>query len=255
MAVDKNSYLPKHQEKFTVHAHDAIVMILLGLARKNVNLSVEFNSGADLLLSVVLDVDPENDVVYFDVSANEKLNHRLLFSREANFLAIYDGAVVQWASTGVSSDEIDGRRAFRVTIPKKLHYVQRRDSYRVDTPIANPVICLMPMTDGREVSLRLVDICVGGISVILPSDPEPAIKESAEFQNCRITHHDLGIVTVTLIARSFWEVTLKNGNKSRRAGLEFVDLRAETQSMIQRFVYRLERRLIATTKVKDRICA
>ena len=155
---------------------------------------------------------------------------------------------MQWASSAVESAEFEGRRAFRVAIPEKLQRIQRRGSYRVNTPITNPVMCWVPIRPDHEVDLPLVDICVEGIGVILPSTPEPAIQKYAEFKNCRIEHPDLGVVVVTLIVQNVWEVTLKNGSKSPRAGLEFVDIQAGTESIIQRFVYKMERILIATSK-------
>ena len=96
--------------------------------------------------------------------------------------------------------------------------------------------------------MPLVDICAEGIGVILPSGPEPEFEKYAEFKKCTLEHEDLGVVEVDLVFKTFWEVTLVNGTKSQRAGLEFDDIPTRIQSIIQRYVYKLERLLIATSK-------
>ena len=250
MAAAKNRYLSDDHEDFTVSDRDALISVLQGLARKNVVLSGAFNSGADLLLTAVLDVDPKENVVYLDVNANEERNQLFLQSKRVIFFSFFDGVKVQWASTAIESGEYEGRKAFLISIPEKLQRVQRRGAFRINTPITNPAICTIPLASGEEVTLPLVDICVEGIGVILPSTPVPEIQKYAEFKKCRIEHEDLGVVEATLVVQSIWEVTLKNGSKSPRAGLEFVDIRAGTQSVIQRYVYKLERIVIATSKEK-----
>jgi c-di-GMP-binding flagellar brake protein YcgR len=42
-------------------------------------------------------------------------------------------------------------------------------------------------------------------------------------------------------------VTLRNGNKSLRAGCQFIDMRPNIQSMIQRYIIKLERDRIVHT--------
>jgi len=52
-------------------------------------------------------------------------------------------------------------------------------------------------------------------------------------------------VEATLRIQNTFEVTLKNGHKSLRSGCQFVDLRPAMQSLIQRYILKLERERIA----------
>ena len=55
----------------------------------------------------------------------------------------------------------------------------------------------------------------------------------------------MGTAEFTLSIQSTWEVTMKNGLKSLRAGCQFVDMRASTEALIQRYIIKLERERIA----------
>ncbi len=140
----------------------------------------------------------------------------------------------------------EGGRAFRVAIPDRLQRIQRRGSYRVNTPITNPVMCKIAVSPKLELSMPLFDICIEGIGIILPETPDPAFVKLANFKNCRLEHTDIGVLEVSLFVKSMWEITLKNNAKAQRAGLEFTNLLPGIQNKIQRYVYQLERQLMAT---------
>jgi flagellar brake protein len=241
-------YVSDNDDEFAIYNRDDIVMILQGLAQKHVPLSATFNAGMEVLLTEVLDVDGKAGAVYLDVNSNEEFNQDLLQSKRITFNAFFSGAKVMWTSTAVQSAEYEGRKAFRLVLPDRVQRIQRRGSFRVNTPIINPVICQIPISKTETLTAPLFDICVEGIGLVLPSPPEPAIQKFAEFKNCKIEHPDLGVIVVTLYVKSIWEITLKNGNKAQRAGLEFADISTGTQSVIQRFVHKMERQLIATSK-------
>ena len=252
MNASKQSYLSDDHEDFTVSDRDVIITVMSGLALKRVTLSGSFNAGAELLLTEVLNVSPEEGLIYLDANANEELNQRFAQSERVIFFSFFEGVKVQWTSTQIGRGEFDGYKAFRIAIPEKIQRIQRRGSYRVNTPITNPAICRIKIEPDREVVLPLVDICAEGIGVIMPKGPEPEFEKNAEFKNSTIEHEDIGVVEVDLVFKTFWEVTLVNGTKSQRAGIEFGELPPRTRSIIQRYVYKLERLLIATSKTARR---
>lgn len=53
------------------------------------------------------------------------------------------------------------------------------------------------------------------------------------------------MLELTLRIQSTFEVTLKNGNKSLRSGCQFINLHPSMQSLIQRYIIKLERKRIA----------
>jgi len=52
---------------------------------------------------------------------------------------------------------------------------------------------------------------------------------------------EIGNIVATMEIRNVFEVTLRNGLKSKRAGCQFINLSANMQSMIQRYIIKVER--------------
>ena len=54
---------------------------------------------------------------------------------------------------------------------------------------------------------------------------------------------DIGTINADIEIVNVFEVTLKNGKKSNRAGCGFINLSQKMQAMIQRFIIQAERKL------------
>jgi len=248
MANNRNRYLSDDAEDFTVSSRESIIGIFNDLAAGNITLSGMFNSGSEVLLTVVIGVDAGAGAIYLDVNANEERNQQFLKAARVVFMAQANGAKIQWTSFDIAADNYQGYRVFRIPLPETLQRVQRRSAFRISTPMVNPVMCEVPVSPEHTLTVPLVDLCVEGCGVILPDPPEPAIQKNAEFSGCRLMHEEFLVEGLTLAVQSIWTVTLKNGQPSHRAGLEFVDMRRQDEPLIQRFVYALERRRITTLK-------
>lgn len=249
--ANSRSYLSDEHEDFTVSHRKTILSILEALIRRRVTLSGAFNSGSEVLLTAIIDYDADDDVIYLDVNSNAERNDEFLRSERVIFFGFFDGIKVQWTSTGVRSVDFERQKAFAIEIPKKLQRIQRRGSFRIATPVHNPVLCRIRLKPDHEIVMPLVDICAEGVGVTLPDPPDPAVEKNAVFQTCRIEHPDLGVIEVPVVVQSLWEVTLKNGTKSQRAGIEFINIGATRQALIQRYIYKLEREKL--TNASDRI--
>jgi c-di-GMP-binding flagellar brake protein YcgR len=241
-------YVSDNDEEFAVYDHDVIVNLLRGMARANIALTGTFNAGADVLLTQVIDVDADGGLVYLDVNVNEEFNKHILQSKRITFNAFFGGAKILWHSASVRDVQYEGSRAFGIALPERLQRIQRRGAFRVPTPVMNPVICKINVNKDLQLTMPLFDICIEGIGLMVPTPPDPAFHRLTEFRNCTIEHPDLGVHEVSLFVKSIWEITLANGSKALRAGLEFTHPDPKVQSKIQKFVYKLERNIIANQK-------
>lgn len=226
---------------FLIRDQDEIIRILSSLERTKAMLSVSFNDGGDFMLSEVLGVDPSQKAVYLDPSADPEINQRLLAARAAYFMSREDGVITRWTSKQVFPAQHADRPALRVSLPELLRRIQRRAYFRVATPIANPVICGIRVSEKQLIELALVDICAEGIGVILPPAYEPIIAKGAHFHDCRIELPGIAIVYVELAVQSVWEVEMKDHGKRKHAGLAFVSPHPRAQTLIQRYVAKLDR--------------
>jgi len=229
--------------RFLVTNRLEIIRVLRGLASRNEMVSAFFNDGNDLLLTSVLEVAPERDAVILDCGANELLNQRILNAEKIIFVTSLDKVKVQFIAHRLESASFEGKPAFEITLPEQLLRLQRREYYRLTTPIVNPLKCMVPMKGGRIKEFPVVDISAGGIGMILNTlDMQLAV--GAVYPGCRIDLPGIGTLELTLGIQSLFEVTLKNGSKSFRSGCQFVNLHHSMQSLIQRYIIKLERERI-----------
>lgn len=230
--------------RFLLHSKLEIVRALRGLATHNEMVSAFFNSGNELLLTSVLNVDPDGGTVLLDYGSNEVFNQHILQSEKIIFVTSLDNVKIQWVSTSIVKDTYEGRDAFRITLPEQMLRLQRREYYRLTTPVINPLKCKISTNQGLTVEVALADISAGGIGVIISQPLGVVFEVGAVFPGCRVELPGMGTAEFTLMIQNTWEITMKNGNKSLRAGCQFVDMRPGIQALIQRYIIKLERERI-----------
>lgn len=231
--------------RFLVHSSLEIVRTFRGLISRNEMVSAFFNAGNELLLTSVLAVDPHANTAMLDYGSNSAINQRILKSEKIIFVTSLDSVKVQWVSNHIESDTYEGRDAFRIAIPTQILRLQRREYYRLTMPVINPLKCRIPAAEGTMLEVALADIGAGGIGIIIAQPHEAGFEMGATFPGCRVELPGVGTAEFTLSIQSTWEVTMKNGNKSLRAGCQFIDMRPGMQALIQRYIIKLERERIA----------
>ena len=127
-------------------------------------------------------------------------------------------------------------------LPLTLIRLQRREFYRMNTPVTNPVRVVVPLPDelGGPTSFPLADISCGGIAIL---DNKMILGDAIgkEYPNCRIDLPEIGQVTTALQVRNSLDLTLLNNKTNRRLGCEFVNIQRSTLSYVQRYITKLER--------------
>ncbi len=231
--------------RYLVHSHLEIVRTFRGLINRNELVSAFFNAGNELLLTSILAVDADAKTIMLDYGSNSTVNERILKSEKIIFVTSLDSVKVQWVSNHVDSDTFEERNAFRIAIPPQILRLQRREYYRLTTPVINPLKCKILTAEGDTFEVALADISAGGIGVIVAQPVDVKFEVGAIFPGCRVELPGVGTAEFTLSIQSLWEVTMKNGNKSLRAGCQFIDMRPGMQAMIQRYIIKLERERIA----------
>lgn len=225
-----------------------IQRILRGLAQRNEMVSAFFNGGKDLLLTSVLAVHPEINTVILDCGSNTELNQRILRADKIIFVTSLDRVKVQFTSAGIEPGVFENKPAFVIPIPTQALRIQRREYYRLTTPIVNPLKCKIPYAQGKIEEFPIIDISAGGVGMIIGNSIELPLKVGSVYPGCRIELPGVGLLELTLSIQSLFEVTLKNGSKSLRSGCQFINLHPSMETLIQRYIIKLERDRINTTQ-------
>lgn len=226
---------------YTIHSRMEILYILRAIQRKNELVTAFFNQGNDFILTSILDVDPEKEgTLILDYGANETLNKQLLESGRILLATTQDRIKVQFTVEHVAKTEYLGRPAFKLALPDALLKLQRREYYRLATPLVNPIKCTITKHAGDRVELPITDISLSGIAV---TQRQSLIKLEIgdRFADCRIALPGIGQISTAIEIRNQQEMTMKNGAKIHRAGCLFIALPASQQAMIQRYIIKLDR--------------
>ena len=236
----------KDDSRFMLTNRLDILRILRGLTKRHEMVSAFFNSGKDLLLTSIIEVDDDDDSLVLDYGSSEDLNRRILASERIIFVTALDSVKIQFVATKIAMATFEGAAAFRVAIPEQVLQLQRREYYRLPTPILSPLKCQLPLTANSSVEVSLTDIGAGGAGIMISEAEAGLLKAGETFPGCTIDLPGVGVLEVTLRIQSTFAVTLKNGSQGLRGGCQFVGLRPAMQSLIQRYIIKLERDRIAS---------
>jgi c-di-GMP-binding flagellar brake protein YcgR len=234
---------PGDESPFLLHARVDIAAVLRDIVRTRGLASVHFGAAQETLLTPLLRVEPAAGEIVFDRSGSDRLNQLLLRASRLLFVSSHDKVKVRFSTGPARVAQHEGYDAFAVRMPESMLRLQRREFYRVLTPVAKPVRCVIPVDTGkgvRNIETRLHDISQGGIAVIAQPADLPA-EIGACYPNCRIVLPEAGNVVVTLRIVNMSAMTLLNGKQMLRAGCQFVRPSMSALALIQRYMMRLER--------------
>ena len=226
--------------RFRIGSRVEIAFILRAMMKSSALVTAYFGNGKDFVVTALLDVNPEAGMLVLDSGSNPQLNERLLRSQRVSIVSSQDGVKVQFELSSIEATSFEGRLAFRALFPPNLLKLQRREYYRLPTPILNPLKCQLPAETGGVVETTIGDISLGGVSLI-GQPPGIKLEPGKLFDNCRIILPDVGTVNIGLLVRNSFPMTLRNGSVTRRTGCAFVDLPPNQEAMIQRYIIKLER--------------
>lgn len=223
-----------------LHTPMEIAYVLRSLEQKGDLISVYFDHGQNSFLSAILSVDPKSQRFWFDISAVEALNRTFIRSDHMVFAAAPEGVKIQFVlNGGVELVDYDDKPAFEARFPDDLIKLQRREYFRLQTPIGKPLMCKLPHPNGSVLSLPLHDISIGGMGLWVSGQVE--MEQLNVFHGCRVDLGTFGLIEVSLEVRSKRQVTKRDGTVQTMMGMRFVDLPRNTENVLQRYIAQLER--------------
>lgn len=229
-------------ENFRIHSPVDILFILRGIMQANSLVTLYPGVNDDFILTAILAIDSKKNQIIVDYGTNEKTCQKALQSKELIFVTIQNRVKVEFTCDQIQKIHFEGRDAFAVNVPKSLLRIQRRNHFRISTPIIKPLKCIIPIPGGNPSSkaeVALLDISCGGIAVI---DQHPVINfdPGMIYENCQITLPEIGTITTIIQVKNTYEITLRNGQNCMRAGCQFINLPASMEAMIQRYIIKQE---------------
>ena len=221
-----------------------IRQVLKTLAKRSEKITVT-NPVGKFFVTVVLDVTERGEVI-LDASADSGLNILATSGVELQVHGVLDRVDIDFQINKGRLIEHDGAPALVFASPDKLHKLQRREYFRIPTPMVRPLMCSLYVEINelnspkvKEFLASILDISIGGLCLQEPKGV--TLVPGHVFKSCSLLVPDIGVLRFDLSIRHAFEVENRLGRTSRRAGCEFVNMPAAGQQAVQKFMTKLER--------------
>ena len=229
----------KDSERYLVHHAYEIERILQDIMESKATIAIYGNDSRDFILSTIVALDPQHGFLLMEQGSSQEFNDRLKTSDKVTCVTTHGQVHIQFTGSGLQPAVLGDEQVFRVSIPQEILRLQRREYYRLGTSVINPVKCTIK-TKQDFIDTIVVDISIGGMGV-LAYEGAGLLHSGDHYHGCRIALPGAGEFAVSLNVRSTFDLTLRNGRVTHRAGCQFVDLPPSVETEIQRYITRVER--------------
>jgi flagellar brake protein len=227
--------------RFRIFSRAEIIGLLIGLEEERSPVTLYFNNSG-FIVSRVLSVDTANKAVIMDLGANPAANAQLFAAVEVLAVTTLHNVTLEFSLGQVVALQLDDGLAARAALPEYMLRLQRRENFRVPTPVLRPVSVAIPGKDPASptILVRITDISCGGLGV--EGDENTAhLKSGMVLDNCRFDLPEVGQVVAAIEVRHVDRSTDHTGKPRSRYGLRFLTLSPQMAALVQRYVMKLER--------------
>lgn len=226
-------------DSFTITYRREIVFHLHQLINDGDTVSVVFNEGRDTILTMLLDVDEERDILIFDWGSSEEVNQRFLQSARNFFVAMPHGIRHQFLVGKPAVTTYKKRPAFSVRLPKKYVRLQRREFFRLVLPVTQRPQFSFTTASNKKGTAAVLDVGLGGIGLEFATATVP-FEAGTRIHDASIALKDFGELKVELQVR-YVDPTTRGARQTTRVGCRFEELTPVQEHLLQRYITHVQR--------------
>ncbi len=236
----------EEQDQYLLHDAREIRRVLHVLIDKHSLVTVHLASRNRMFASALVELSEDQQYVYVDGSRDPKINEAMVQANHVTCVSTLDRVPIQFRLMGLERVDLDGLVTFRAELPQNLLYLQRREYHRLRVPVSEPVWCTVSLPSSAPSGvatvheLPVLDISVGGCSLALPRDC-PGLRVETAF-DCQLQLPGASSpLPLRLLVRSRFDPPPQDTTQGARIGCEFIELPGVAESLIQRYIFRIDR--------------
>ncbi len=236
--------------KYLVSSPKQVLSYLKLLSTERCLISAAFGEDEkDTFLTAIMEIDEKKQTITIDCGPKEYLNKRLIDSAIIKFKTEYKGIKVQFEGRKVKKAGSTGQPAFTVPIPGSIYWVQRRQFYRVKSPLSKNSYCIVTFKDEEteeetKVNFNIYDISGNGFSFLSEStDFSSQLVPSAVFEQCDLVLENEETQKISFEVRHKLQQNPNKPGKTERIGCRITDETPRTESTILRYMQNIEREI------------
>lgn len=230
---------------YQVHSHREILALVRSICEQKKIINMHGSQGDVSIVTAVLAIDDVEGSIIIDATQHQNVAQRFIDSDNISFETALEQIRILFFVTKVEACVYAGLPAFKIAVPQSMIRLQRREYYRVPTPLVSPVNCSITIpqistSETRSISVVLQNVSGGGIAIL---DEHGLLDQTIGriYKDCRIDLPGGTLVVASLEIRNVQELRLPNGKHVRRLGCLFVDLPHAMMAAVQRYITKLER--------------
>ncbi len=219
-----------------------IIALLQRLVGERLFVTVILPGSRERFTSTVLLVDPPGERFTLDRLFPEAGHGLIQQAGKARIFARAANAALRFDATLEALEDEGGFACYRMRFPATIHYLQRRDNYRVSAASGEPVAVTLRRRDGEVIDGVLHDISAGGVGILIEGDTD---LEPGEV----IPHFVAAIAEESLeVALEVRDVRYSPKSDLTTLGAHFRALDPKLEQRLRRTVAHLERERVRTRR-------
>jgi len=211
---------------------------LRNLVNRGVVLTVE--QGNKRTATRLLDVDFARNALIFEEINSVSQNSAVLSSHKLFFHALLGGVRVEFATGRARQIIFQSNPTFEVDFPPSVLCVQRREYFRVHTPVVEPYLCNGTLPDGELFSYEVHDLSLSGVALRTHHKRVAFIAVGSTWYDVTLQLGPLQKVFLNLTVASYRQSRAANGEPQYIVGLKFAPLPDVARNSLQRLIVELE---------------
>jgi c-di-GMP-binding flagellar brake protein YcgR len=227
--------------KHSVTSSREITSVLRHIGEIGAKVALYYGEADEFILTTLLGVDSNG--IWLEQSPDNAANMRLARSRRLTFVSSLNKVKIQFAMGLPHLVNYQHYPAIFFPLPDSLLRIQRREYFRLMTPVLNPLKCSIPCKQTplkQEREVIIMDISGGGVALTC-AENDTELVPGEIHENCRIDIPEFGTIVATIAVRNLALISKPLGQNFKRAGCEFVNLESSAQTLLQRYVMHLQR--------------
>jgi c-di-GMP-binding flagellar brake protein YcgR len=229
---------------YLVRNQKQIFKYLIMLEEERCLISVVFGEEEkDTFLTAIMDIDEKNKTMTIDCGPKEYLNKKLLDSAVIKYSSRYKGVDVFFKGRKITKAGKLSNPEFTIPIPGSIYWIQRRDFFRVKSPLSKNSYCRIYFKDPEtEFDFKIHDLSVNGFS-ILSDTPEFSsnLIPAAEFEDCKLVLENEETQTISFTVQNKHPLNPSKPEKTKCIGCHLTNTSPRIESTIMRYMQNIER--------------
>ena len=226
---------------FLIRNKQQIINHLIFLLKQKCLFNLYFGEN-ESFITTLLEIDPSKGRIILDYGPKDYLNKKLLNATHIGFRTTFSGIKVAFEGSDIEPATHDGQAAFSMPIPEDLLWCQRRQFYRVKSPLSKTSHLSLAIEDRSSVNLPLYDISISGFSILNESSElANLLMIDQEFKDCQLVLENTAADSISFKIQNTIALNPKKPDKTQKIGCKFTAISPAFESSIQRYMQQIER--------------